>query len=246
MPIFSERNSKNAFVPKWVLIEHLDRYWFANQFLKNKTVIDCACGAGLGTQIYTQSGAKKIYALDISEDAIAEARKNNDNSIIKIIQSSATALPFENSSVDAYISFETIEHIVNDIDYLKEAARVLEPDGIFICSTPNRVITNPGCRLNQKPINPYHVREYTSADFFDLIEDKFTIVDIYGQNKKPLFLINALNFIKKYIPHPIPARIHQLFKVFWYYLGLSHKNKVERIDTNPDYYEFLIAVCRKK
>jgi len=246
MSIFSERNSKNVFIPKWTLIEHDERYWFANQFLKNKIVVDCACGTGLGTQIYAQSGAQKIYAFDISEDAVIEAKNNNSSSIVEITQSSATSLGLESLSIDVYVSFETIEHIDNDVDYLIEAQRILKSDGIFICSTPNRTVTNPGCRSDQNPINPFHVREYSSAEFYELLSDHFEVLEKYGQNKKSLFIIHILNFIKKLIPHPIPARIHQLFKVFSYFLGLSHKNGIEKISDNADCYEFLIAICKIK
>jgi len=246
MSIFSERNSKNVFIPKWTLIEHDERYWFANQYLKNKIVVDCACGTGLGTQIYAQAGAEKIYAFDISEDAIIEAKNNNSSTIVEIAQSSATHLALENSSIDVYISFETIEHIDNDVDYLMEAQRILKPGGIFVCSTPNRNVTNPGCRFDQKPINPFHVREYSSTEFYQLLSDHFELLENYGQNPKPLFIVYILNILKKLIPHPIPARIHQLFKVFGYFLGLSHKKGIEKIIDKPDTYEFLITVCKKK
>ena len=80
MSIFSERNSNNIFIPKWTLIEHDERYWFANQFLKNKKVVDCACGTGIGANVYAQSGAEKIDAFDTSEMAVLEAKKNVDKS----------------------------------------------------------------------------------------------------------------------------------------------------------------------
>ena len=245
--IFSERNSNNMFIPKWTLIEHDQRYWFANQFLKNKKVVDCACGTGIGANVYAQSGAEKIDAFDISETAVLEAKKNNSsNSIVRISQSVANSLPLESSSIDVYISYETIEHIEDDNAYLKEALRVLKLGGTFICSTPNRVMTNPGCCADQKPINPYHVKEYSSREFFELISNYFVIVDTYGQNKKPSIFINFINSLKIFMPHPLPARIHQLFKVFWYFIGLSHKEGIHKVIDNADCYEFLIVVCKKK
>jgi SAM-dependent methyltransferase len=244
MSIFSERNTKNAFIPKWVLIEHAERYWFANQFLKNKIVVDCACGTGIGTQIYAQSEPQKIYAFDISEDAVVEAKKNNDSLLVEISCSSATSLPIENSSVDVYVSFETIEHIHEDNEYLKEAARILKPNGIFICSTPNRSISNPGTHINQKPINPYHIREYARREFLESLNAHFTVTDVYGQNPKPVYVISFLNFLSKFLPHPIPARVHQVFKVLWYYMGLSHKNGIDKIIDKQDVYEFLIVISQ--
>ena len=246
MSIFSERNSTTLFIPKWTLIEHEQRYWFANQFLENKIVVDCASGAGLGTQIYAQSGAEKILAFDISEEAVIEAKSINSSPLVEIKQSTATHLALASQSIDVYVSFETIEHIDNAVDYLIEAQRILKPDGLFICSTPNRNVTNPGCQAAQKPINPFHVKEYSSAEFYQLLSEHFEIIEKYGQNKKPSLIIHTLNLLKKCLPHPLPARIHQVFKVLSYFLGLSHKNGIEKIDGNSDCFEFLIAVCKIK
>jgi ubiquinone/menaquinone biosynthesis C-methylase UbiE len=246
LTFFSERNTKNALMPKWTLLEHNERYWLANQFTKGKTVLDCACGSGIGSQIYIQSGAKEIISLDISDTAIREAEKSNKSPMVKFAQASALALPIKSSSIDVYISFETIEHVINDEPYLKEAIRVLRPGGTFICSTPNRNVTNPGSRLGQHPINPYHIREYSDEEFLQLLSRHFEIFEIHGQNKKPAITINITNRLSSFIPHPVPARIHQLFKIILYFLGLSHKDGIQAIPCSQgSRYEFLTAICKK-
>ena len=51
--------------------------------------------------------------------------------------------------------------MADDAAYVAEARRVLRRGGAFLCSTPNRVLTNPG---TTKPFNPFHLREYTLPD----------------------------------------------------------------------------------
>lgn len=244
--IFSERNSSKVFIPKWTAIEHTERYWFANQFLQDKVVLDCACGTGLGTKVYSQADAAKIFAYDISDAAVSEARENCHGSAVEFAQASATNLPLKDESVDVYVSFETIEHITDDKAYLAEALRVLRSGGLFVCSTPNRSVTNPGAVLSDAPINPFHVREYSESEFLQLLGTYLTVIETYGQNRKPKLLLHTINWLAKFLPHPIPARLHQVFKVCWYFLGFSHKTGVEKVaDKQETDFEFLVGVCRK-
>ena len=118
--------------------DHLARYDFASEFLKGLIVLDVACGPGYGSALLLDRGAKKVFGCDISEDKINNARKEFTHPGAAFIIGDATCLPFEESSFDAVVSMETIEHLVNYKSYLKECRRVLKNNGIFICSTPYR------------------------------------------------------------------------------------------------------------
>jgi SAM-dependent methyltransferase len=81
------------------------------------------------------------------------------------------ALP--NASFDVVTSFETIEHVPDDVALVEEFHRVLKPDGWLIISTPN-----------QWPLadTPYHVREYDRASFIRVLDEKFACEEFYNQN----------------------------------------------------------------
>ena len=54
-------------------------------------------------------------------------------------------LPFDDSSFDAVISLEGIEHVVEPHTLIKEICRVLKPDGFVVLSLPN--VQSLHCRL---------------------------------------------------------------------------------------------------
>jgi ubiquinone/menaquinone biosynthesis C-methylase UbiE len=112
---------------RWVKLEQLGRYYFAAQFVREKIVVDCACGRRMGTKIFLSGGAKQIAACDLWPAAIEIAKMQVSAENTKFYLADAEFLPFPNDFAEVYISLETIEHIRNDKLFLSEAKRVLRP-----------------------------------------------------------------------------------------------------------------------
>ena len=54
--------------------EHLARYRWVAKFVRNKSIVDIACGAGKGSYILASLGkAKKVIAGDIDQDTLKYA-----------------------------------------------------------------------------------------------------------------------------------------------------------------------------
>lgn len=70
-------------------------------------------------------------------------------------------IPFADESFDCVVSFQVIEHIKRDKEFVREVHRVLKKGGKFIVSTPNKPMS-----LTR---NPWHVREYTAEQFGELL-----------------------------------------------------------------------------
>jgi ubiquinone/menaquinone biosynthesis C-methylase UbiE len=244
MEIEKERLSKKIFLPNWIWLEHNARYFFAAKFVTGKKVIDCACGSGEGTKIFLQSGAKLIHAFDVSKKAISEAKNKCKNFNAVFDLTSAIKLPLQNNTADVYISLETIEHLEQDRIFLDEAKRVLQTSGIFICSTPNRLVTNPGKNMGDKPANKFHIREYSKDEFVSLLKQYFKEVEILGQNPNHQSEIKFLTLLAKLLSKNFAVRTHQLIKLFSYIFNFrKHRYEVEKI--NPAYeYEYLTAICK--
>jgi ubiquinone/menaquinone biosynthesis C-methylase UbiE len=161
--------------PNYGIIEHLHRYAIAQEFTKNKIVLDIACGEGYGTNLISQN-AKFVFGVDISPDAINNASKKYAKSNIEFLIGNATSLTIDSKTIDVVISFETLEHINQQDDMLKEFKRVLRTDGILIISTPNKEIY-----YKREPHNPYHLKELNDLDFRKLILNHFRNIRIFKQ-----------------------------------------------------------------
>jgi ubiquinone/menaquinone biosynthesis C-methylase UbiE len=185
LPVTGER-----FVPGMVgerlFRQHEVRYVFAGALAKNKRVLDVASGSGVGTRYLSSAGAASCIGLDIDKLAVQYARAAYDDCVF--IQCEATRLCLAEASVDAVVSFETVEHIEDQKAFLLECRRVLTPGGIFVCSTPNRTLARWG------EDNPFHCRELTVEEFNDLISSVFTDVQLYAQNTSnyPLYVARTL------------------------------------------------------
>ncbi len=79
------------------------------------------------------------------------------------------------------VSFETIEHLADARSAVDEAARLLAPGGLYIVSTPNRLIAGIGAPAEINTHNRFHVREYALSELVDLLGPNFLIAETYVQ-----------------------------------------------------------------
>lgn len=157
------------------LWEHLYRYKFAKQYVSGRRVLDIACGEGYGTSGLLSSGAASVIGVDISEEACEHARKKYS---IDARPGDAAAIPLPDRSIDVVVSFETIEHIKEPTQFIRECVRVLTPSGLLIVSTPNVDAYNP----NRDPAhNPFHCSEMTGSEFTNLIAGHFQSHELFAQ-----------------------------------------------------------------
>ena len=90
----------------------------------------------------------------------------------EFVRASVPPLPFDDAAFDCVVSFQVIEHIRHDHDFICEAKRVLRPGGMLILSTPNRPMS-----LTR---NPWHVREYTAEELAQMLRCEFSHVEMLG------------------------------------------------------------------
>jgi len=135
----------------------------------NKKVLDVGCAGGyLGEEI-KKMGAKEVVGIDLSERAIAEAKKRIDGAFAIDIQN--TAVPFEDGHFDVIIFSEVIEHLIFPEKALQELKRVLRADGAIIITTPNLLVFSNRMRML------FGVFEYKDFTFFERGHIHFFTVD---------------------------------------------------------------------
>ena len=154
--------------------EHVYRYAFACRAAEGKRVLDIACGEGYGAAALQKAGAAQVIGVDISEEVCLHARKKYG---VDARAGSAENIPFANSSFDLIVSFETIEHVRNPAAFLDECARVLQPGGRLIVSTPNKIVYS----RRGAPPNRYHFSEMTEEEFVAALLSRFRNIRLYTQ-----------------------------------------------------------------
>ncbi len=147
---------------------HLHRYAIAFDYIKDKKVVDIACGEGYGSFLMSKY-AKNFTVIDIDEDTIINANSKYKNNNLSYLQGDVSEIPLQSSTIDAVISFETIEHTTKHDEIMQEIKRVLKPDGLLIMSSPDK------SNYSEKRgfINKYHVKELYSEEFKNLIKKYF-------------------------------------------------------------------------
>src|SRR5262245_4473559 len=160
-----------------VAYEHLHRYAYANTLVKNKRVLDLACGEGYGSKLLA-SAAASVVGIDIDANVINHASEKYSRENLQFLTGSITSVPIqENHCFDVIVCFEAIEHIENQDGLLAETKRLLAPEGVLIVSTPNKPIYD-----GESPEkNPFHVKELHFAEFEELLCRYFRNVKFLGQ-----------------------------------------------------------------
>jgi ubiquinone/menaquinone biosynthesis C-methylase UbiE len=156
--------------------DHWERYEFAVPYIKNRKLLDVACGSGYGTALLSKNGALHTIGLDINSNAIEWAHKYYGNHADFFAIEPDKPWPLETASIEAIVSMETIEHVSDVNFFLKEMERVLIPGGSLIISTPLNETQN---RL--APQNLFHLREYNWHEFGELLSEKFKILERWTQ-----------------------------------------------------------------
>lgn len=132
----------------WMKLEHLGHYLFAADFLRKyqpRVVADISCGIGYGIAELSRA-AETVIGVDSSPEMIETASKRsrdlNVKFILKDLDDQDLTPDIGEGSVDAVVSFETIEHLVDPNRAISQFSRVLKPGGFLICSVPN-VLSEP-------------------------------------------------------------------------------------------------------
>ena len=159
-----------------VEIEHLHRYFFARSLCRGLDVLDVASGEGYGSALLAQV-ARTVVGVELSEEAVRHAEAAYVMPNLRYQQGDARKLPLEDASIDAVVSFETLEHFFEHDRFLSETKRVLRPGGILILSSPESDVYSP---LGSSA-NPYHVHELSRVEFANLLKASFQNVLILLQ-----------------------------------------------------------------
>ena len=150
---------------------HLAVYEWIAARVEGLRVADLATGEGYGAAVLAGTAAD-VIGVDANPEAHEHAR----------LRYTAPNLRFQRSLVeefreprDAIVFLQTIEHISDPERLL---AGIAETAPVAYISTPNRLTLAPAGA--EKSDNPWHLREYTAAEYRALLEPCFSEVRLMG------------------------------------------------------------------
>lgn len=157
-----------------VSVEASDNYVFQRSLLAyhhaatmvEGDVLEVGTGTGYGAKVIAPKTTRFITIDKFQAPDICQYENT------EYYQMTVPPIMFEGNSFDNVVSFQVIEHIEQDIEFVREVARVLRPGGKFIVTTPNAPMS-----LTR---NPWHVREYNVDEMRSLLECHFSKVEAYG------------------------------------------------------------------
>lgn len=194
-------------------------------------VLDVACGIGYGSSVLREGGAAHVLGVDISQEAIDYARQHFARADVAFHVDDCFTV---NGKFDLVVSLETIEHLERGDEWPAKIASLLKPSGLAIISTPCRI----GGTIEDRPANPYHVREYSPDEFGALLRKEFADVRLMFQGfRMPEVCGNALSRIAKRLftyPQLRRAVMEEIRPV------LTVGEWFARYDCKPT---FMLAVC---
>jgi ubiquinone biosynthesis O-methyltransferase len=202
-----------------LLNEHMARYTFAVRLARGKRVLDAGCGAGYGSHELARA-AESVVGVDRAPDAIEFARAHYAHSNLTFEEASCEALPHADGSFDLVVAFEVIEHLENWREFLREARRVLAPNGQLVISTPNKLYYTES--RGADGANPFHVHEFEFGEFRAELSAVFPHVSLFFENH-----VEGFTF------QPQEA-------------GSTAEVRVDADDPAPDESHFFVAVCANR
>lgn len=168
----AERVSQADVSDNYVYRRSLLAYHYAAGIVSGN-VLEIGTGSGYGITVISPK-TKSFVTIDKNIPPVDIAKYTN-------VEFNRMKVPpltgFAQNTFDYVITFQVIEHIKKDFLMLREIYRVLKPGGRLIISTPNKKMS-----LTR---NPWHVREYTLAEFRNFIGSSFTIEKaegVFGKN----------------------------------------------------------------
>ena len=148
------------------LARHRAAYEFARARAADRRVLDLGCGSGSGAALLAASGARVLGIDRVAPDP--DSRRTGASFCLADL----SALPLRARGFDLVVSFQVIEHLRDPAPYLRAIGELLAPGGTALLSTPNRQLSDG--------VNPFHVREYLSAELREVLARHFAEVELLG------------------------------------------------------------------
>ena len=200
----AERVSREAS-DNFVFQRSVLAYHYAAEIISGD-VLEIGTGIGYGVEILAPKCKRFITVDKFLDPSVPQVENVEQHQMV------VPPIGFESGSFDFVVSFQVIEHIKDDTQFVREVARVLRPGGKFIVSTPNAPMS-----LTR---NPWHIREYTAEELQNLLSISFStitpagvvgnqkIMEYYEKNRQGVERITRFDILD--LQHRLPRQLLQV------------------------------------
>lgn len=147
------------------LMERLEdtHWWFLGKrrllaallrnYARRGRVLDLGCG--LGGVLREFEADAHCFGADGSRFALQNSRRRTS---AELVQANLAALPFRDASFDLVVALDVIEHLPDDVGFLRRAGELLAPDARLVVAVP----AFPSL-WSQHDVAFQHLRRYTAT-----------------------------------------------------------------------------------
>ncbi len=103
----------------------------------DKLILDMPCGRGFYLNMFDYATDATIIGAELEWNVILKAKANVGHLNIPLQNANLYHLPYADNTFDAVILSEILEHVDDDVAGLREAYRVLKPNGVVAITVPH-------------------------------------------------------------------------------------------------------------
>jgi SAM-dependent methyltransferase len=167
--------------------ERLHWYALASEMAPGIDVLDIASGDGLGAA-YLAAVARSVVGVDNDLRTVRGAAARHAALNLSFLAGSAIGIPLGDESVDLVVSFERLEGIAEEEQFIGEIVRVLRPHGRLMIASRNKAARS---ERETRP-RALRLRELYFDEFRDLLVDSFADCRIYEQRPVAAWAVHPL------------------------------------------------------
>jgi SAM-dependent methyltransferase len=125
----------------WLTVDQLERFVASLQLQPTARLLDVGCGSGGPSLRVARLSDCHVVGIELSEEAVAEGTRLADEAGLlgraSFLQADASdALPFEDSSFDAILCIDAVNHLRDRSRVVRDWARLLRPGGRLLFTDP--------------------------------------------------------------------------------------------------------------
>lgn len=174
LPLTGERTVPGIVEENYWFRRHEAAYLGLRPYCTDAFVLEAGCGEGYGADLLARD-AKLVLGVDY--DSLTSRHVAKAYPSVRVVRGNLATLPIRSSTVDVVANLQVLEHLWDQVGFLRECLRVLRPGSRLLITTPNRLTFSPG---RDTPLNPFHTRELEPSEMDSLVRDAGFEVEFLG------------------------------------------------------------------